>query len=618
MTTPSTPSSPVSPPTRTTTSAPPWSGRPNDGRPGRKRTWSKRKKRSSSRASWARSRIATARGRGKRPTASRAGVPSTFVRKFHHEASKIVTPLEFSLNRLRAELDKPDLDRAMLARHVAVARERLSFLWSIIDRARIATQTMVPRFTRAPLRPLIERARAHLLDRLGPGAERLHMTIDVDPALHLDVDGAALLQALQNFLQNAVEAYRDEVARLDVTVTAGTLRAGSLVEILVTDRGPGMRPDVLAQLFVPFSTSKPGGTGVGLLIARTMIEEVHGGTLEIESAEGRGTTVKITLPARQTGTVKVMIPSPHRPYRIEDDHAIADVLKDLVTSLGHAFRHAVTLADVRGELSAGGFCYVLLDMQIPADGTSVPQVGCGETALGLIRAIDARRNARGKHLLPVLIVTAYSRDPSYISKMLTEMDADDFIAKPLGDRLDLILDRIRSKLASAERADHSACVAPAPPAAAVPTPRSAAPTSSVAPLAATRGPIVRMAIDGTRGGRKTIVKVQGEARELQDGLLPVLVSLILLQTTSPGAWAGKTGLAMARKRYAPSRIRKTFEGLVPEGFEIVQYTAGGEFRLNPNVVVENVEWEALVDHPELEVQKVAREQVRRRRVGERG
>ena len=230
--------------------------------------------------------------------AVRRGTES-FVRKLHHEALKVVTPLEFALNRLHLEVTRPEPDRAALAHNVAVARERHSFLWAVIDRAREATTAVTPRFGEHALRPLIEDARTQLVERMGPRSDRLAFAVDVDATLHLDVDRTALLQALQNFFQNAVEAYAADAARIDIAVSARALRAGSQIEVRIVDRGEGMTEEQKSDLFIPFGSRKPGGTGVGLVIARTMIEEVHGGTLGIESARGEGTTVKLVLPAHQ-------------------------------------------------------------------------------------------------------------------------------------------------------------------------------------------------------------------------------------------------------------------------------------------------------------------------------
>ncbi len=227
-----------------------------------------------------------------------------FVLKLHHEALKIVTPLQFSLSCLRSEVARPDLDRTTLARNIGIARERLNHLWATIDRARAATASVTPRFRRESLLPLVEEARAHLFDRIGPRASCLVFVVEVAPDVQLDVDRSALLQALQNFLQNAVEAYPEDAPRMDVSVAARALRAGSQVEIAVVDRGTGMSETQRDQLFVPFGSRKPGGTGVGLVIARTMIEEVHGGQLTLESAPDVGTKVTMLLPARQAGRTR--------------------------------------------------------------------------------------------------------------------------------------------------------------------------------------------------------------------------------------------------------------------------------------------------------------------------
>ena len=74
-------------------------------------------------------------------------------------------------------------------------------------------------------------------------------------------------------------------------------REGSLVEIRVSDTGPGIEPDALSKVFDPFYTTKePGhGTGLGLFIVQEIVRE-HDGCLAIESIYGEGTSVIILLP----------------------------------------------------------------------------------------------------------------------------------------------------------------------------------------------------------------------------------------------------------------------------------------------------------------------------------
>ena len=72
------------------------------------------------------------------------------------------------------------------------------------------------------------------------------------------------------------------------------------VWIEVADNGPGIAPDILKKIFDPFFTTKDPGTGTGLgLSVSTNIIQQHGGTLEVNSTVGVGTTFKITLPIKR-------------------------------------------------------------------------------------------------------------------------------------------------------------------------------------------------------------------------------------------------------------------------------------------------------------------------------
>jgi len=224
-----------------------------------------------------------------------------FTRRLHHELAKAHSGLEIALEGLNEELGKARLDRARLRELAGVARARQRHLWSIAERARATTATMTPTFRREILAPIVEEARGQLVERIGERAAKLAMRIDVPADLALDADRGALLQALGNVLQNAVEAYAAGAERIEIEVGARTLQAASLVELTVGDRGAGMSPAVAREIFVPFGSRKPGGTGVGMIIVRKMIEEVHGGTLTLESAPGEGTRVMMVMP-REQGT----------------------------------------------------------------------------------------------------------------------------------------------------------------------------------------------------------------------------------------------------------------------------------------------------------------------------
>jgi DNA-binding response OmpR family regulator len=276
----------------------------------------------------------------------------------------------------------------------------------------------------------------------------------------------------------------------------------------------------------------------------------------------------------------------HVALIVEDDPHIADIEKELVTSLGHEWRYAATLEEVRAAMAVGGYCYVLLDLQIPANGDSHAAVGCGETALQLLRRAAPARNAAGKHTLPIVVVTSYSRDPEYVSKMY-DMDASGWVTKPFGERIDVVLDKIRVALVRAEREDHTACVA------------LAAPSRDGVVR------VVRIVIDGT--GASGRVFVDGQCVMLQDSYFVVFLKMAVLHLRAPGAWRTADELGIASRGWAASRVRTAFKGVVPPTFEMVEARKGTGYRLNPGVVVERIEWGTLARHGQAAVRKLAAE-----------
>jgi len=109
------------------------------------------------------------------------------------------------------------------------------------------------------------------------------------------VDANQLSQVLMNLLLNAAQA-TDQGGR--IAVLASRVPNASAVEILVSDTGCGIPPDVLPHVFEPFFTTKRGkGTGLGLSISQTYVRS-HNGEIHIESFPQKGTTVRILLPLR--------------------------------------------------------------------------------------------------------------------------------------------------------------------------------------------------------------------------------------------------------------------------------------------------------------------------------
>jgi signal transduction histidine kinase len=114
----------------------------------------------------------------------------------------------------------------------------------------------------------------------------------------LPVDKGRMAQVFDNIIQNAIESMSDRGGTLTVTDLSDNKLAANGREVCMEfrDTGKGMSTSIVGHAFDPFFTTKVSGIGLGLSICHELIH-AHGGDIRIESAEGRGTSVRITLPA---------------------------------------------------------------------------------------------------------------------------------------------------------------------------------------------------------------------------------------------------------------------------------------------------------------------------------
>jgi signal transduction histidine kinase len=213
-------------------------------------------------------------------------------RKVAHEIKNPLTPIQLSAEHvLKVYEDKRgDLDKAL--------KDSMSYIISEVENLRriaqefmeIARDTTIakePVDLKALLEETLQPYR-RLLDeriRFGLVAEGTDFRVQGDPA--------KLKTALRNIVANAVEAIGPRGA-----LEAAVRRREGVLTISVRDSGPGMSRETVERIFELYFSTKEGGTGLGLPIAKKIVEE-HGGTIRITSEPGRGTAVTIELPAAE-------------------------------------------------------------------------------------------------------------------------------------------------------------------------------------------------------------------------------------------------------------------------------------------------------------------------------
>lgn len=207
------------------------------------------------------------------------------VRVLGHELNNSLTPIKSiagSLEFLLTVQPRPDDWEDDMRRGLGVIASRSESLSRFIG--------AYARLARLP-RPRCQPVVVEDWVRRAAGLEtRLRAEIIPGPDLTLQADADQLEQLLINLLRNAVDASLETGGRVSV----GWTRNGNLVQIEVRDEGPGL-PNT-TNLFVPFFTTKPGGSGIGLVLCR-QIAETHGGTLTLENRDdGTGCVARLRLP----------------------------------------------------------------------------------------------------------------------------------------------------------------------------------------------------------------------------------------------------------------------------------------------------------------------------------
>jgi len=303
-----------------------------------------------------------------------------FLALLAHELRNPLAPIVTGIELLRQSRDNPQLLEQVTATMARQARQLVRLVDDLLELSRVSGGRLRLRKARVLLRDVVRDAVASvrpLMDRQG---HELSVTLP-DVPIELEADGARLTQVISNLLNNAAR-YTPDGGRIALEAA----RDGREAIVTVTDNGVGIPAPMLTRIFEMFYQGdearqvRGGGLGIGLTLARSLVE-MHGGTIAASSVgPNRGSEFKIRLPIADPPEVGDAVPSAasaplggHRVLIVDDNTDAARTLGMLVESLGRNEVHvaynggdALRIAEERKP------DIVLLDLKMPGmDGYEV-------------------------------------------------------------------------------------------------------------------------------------------------------------------------------------------------------------------------------------------------------
>jgi len=386
--------------------------------------------------------LATAReARDEAERASRS--KSEFVSRMSHE---LRTPLNAILGfaQLLEDAALPPEQKHYVTLINGSGNHLMELINAVLDHAKIEAGSLV-----------LEKIAFDLPEAIGAVASIVHdkarskglaFIADITPDLprHIEGDPTRLRQVLINLLNNAVKFTETGSVELRAGVDEGSL------VISIRDTGIGMDDNTLQRLFHPFAqadesiTRKYGGTGLGLLISRELVEAM-GGDIQVDSAVGVGTCFWVHLPlqialapepspqqSRVASGVEDMAALVGGPILLVDDNSINQQLgAAMLTRLGLDYDLADNGRHCLERLQQRDYRLVLMDMEMPEmDGVTTT------------REIRRREAGQGKAALPIIAMTANALAEDRARCLEAGMDG--YISKPI--RFAAMVDEFRRVL----------------------------------------------------------------------------------------------------------------------------------------------------------------------------
>jgi two-component system CheB/CheR fusion protein len=305
-----------------------------------------------------------------------------FLALLAHELRNPLAPIVAGIDLLNQSGDKTPMLEQVTATMARQVKQLVRLVDDLLELSRVSGGRLRLRKTRTPLRDVVRDAVASVRPIIERQRHDLQVSVPDDP-IELEADSARLTQVFANLLNNAAR-YTPEGGRLAIEVE----REGQEVVVTVRDNGIGIPAAALTKIFEMFyqgsDDGRPmrGGLGIGLTLARSLVE-MHGGTITAASAgNNRGSEFKVRLPiADQPAATPADEKEPaspaalggHRVLIVDDNTDAARTLGMLVETLGENEVHVANNgSDALRIAEEHRPDIVLLDLKMPGmDGYEV-------------------------------------------------------------------------------------------------------------------------------------------------------------------------------------------------------------------------------------------------------
>jgi signal transduction histidine kinase/CheY-like chemotaxis protein len=363
-----------------------------------------------------------------------------FLATLAHELRNPLAPMRNALHVLRGGAVDPSVSRDARDMIDRQLRQMVRLVDDLLDVSRISTGKLVLHRDRVALAEVVGNAIETIRPLIDERGHRLNVELPAEP-VWLDADATRLAQVFANLLNNAAK-YTNSGGSIELNAR----REGDMVEVAVCDNGIGIAPEMVDEIFSMFAQvdhsleRAHAGLGVGLTLAKRLVE-MHGGTIAAASAGlGRGSEFRVRLPlaaAAGTAASDRSVPAASRAERrrvliVDDNRDFASSLALLLGALGQDVDVAYDGPSAIARAERFAPHVVFLDIGLPGIN--------GYDVARRLRAIPATADA------VITAVTGWGQDHDRARAF--DAGFDYHVVKPLDpDQLEMILERGRNRTA---------------------------------------------------------------------------------------------------------------------------------------------------------------------------